>query len=251
MEKKSILVISLSIILGILLGTIILGRSIKRFRTDDRFISVKGFSEREVKADFAVWTITTRIANNDLAEGSKLIEESKNKVVAFLLKNNIRQNEIILKELIVNDKKAQDYGGYNQGESFRFIIDRIIQVRSSDVDNILKVSRMTDQLLAAGVVINSQNQFQNSVKFIYTKLNDIKPEMLTEAIRNARKAGEQFTSESGSRLVGLRKASQGLFSIVDRDDYLSGQSEGGYSPMNGSDIYKKIRVVVNADYTIK
>jgi uncharacterized protein len=97
-------------LIGISLGSAILGSALKRFKTEDRFISVKGFSEREVKSDFAVWTITSSVANNDLAEGSKLIEEAKNKVVDFLIKNGVKQEEIIQKDLIVNDKKAQEYG---------------------------------------------------------------------------------------------------------------------------------------------
>lgn len=251
MEKRLFIISSIAILIGISLGAAILGRSLKRFKSEDRYISVKGFSEREVKSDFAVWTITTRIANNDLNEGSRSIEEAKNKIVDFLIKNNIRQDEIIQKDLIVNDKKAQEYVPNNIGDSYRFIIDKIIQIRSSDVDNIQKVSRMTDELLKVGVVLSNNNQSQASVRFIFTKLNDIKPEMLTEAIKNANHAAIQFTKESGTKLGKLRKANQGLFSIVDRDAFLSGQSEGGYYPMNGSDLFKKIRVVVNVDYAIR
>lgn len=249
MEKKLAIISSVAIIIGISLGAIILGNSLKRFKSEDRYISVKGFSEREVKSDFVVWTITTRIASNDLNEGSKAIEEAKNKVVDFLVKNNIKQDEIIQKDLFVNDKKAQDYGNYNIGD-FRFIIDKIIQVRSIDVDNIQKVTRMTDDLLKVGVVLSNSNQYQGTVKFYFTKLNDVKPEMLIEAIDNAKNAAVQFTNQSGTKLGNLRKANQGLFSIVDRDEYLSGQADGGYYPMSGSDLYKKIRVVVNVDYSI-
>lgn len=250
MEKRALLVVSIAIIVGLSLSALILGRALERFKSEDRYISVKGFSEREVKADFAVWTITTRIANNDLNEGSKAIEEAKNKVIEFLIRNRINQNDIIQKDLIVNDKKAQEYSNIT-GDSFRFLIDKVIQVRSTDVDNIQKVSRMTDELLKAGVVLSTRNEFQGSVNFIFTKLNDIKPEMLSEATINAKSAALQFTKESDTRLGSLRKANQGLFTIVDRDQSLSSQNGGGYNPTMGSDLYKKVRVVVNVDYSIK
>lgn len=249
MEKRALIIISASVLFGMIAGALILGRALMKFRSDDRYISVKGFSEREVKSDFAVWTITTRVASNDMAEGSRAVEESKNKVIGFLERNNIRPEEIIQKGITVNDKKAQEYGGYNIGDSYRFIIDKIIQVRSSDVDNILRVSRMTDELLRAGVVISSSNPYEGSVRFVFTKLNEIKPDMLTEAILNARRAADQFTKESGTKLGKLRKASQGYFTIIDRDADLSGQQEG-YYPGNGSDVFKKIRVVVSTDYAI-
>ena len=158
-------------------------------------------------------------------------------MIEFLLRNNIRQEDIIQKDLIVNDRKAQEYG--NQiGDSYRFIIDKTVQVRSSDVDNVQKVSRMTDELLKAGVVISNRNEYEGSVKFFFTKLNEIKPDMLSEATRNAKAAAVQFTNESNTKLGDLRKATQGLFSIIDRDNFLSGQTDYG---MSGSDLYKKVQ----------
>jgi uncharacterized protein len=250
MENRKVIFLCIALIAGLALAALILGRSIERFKTEDRFIAVKGFSEREVKSDFVVWTITTRVANNDLSEGSKSIDEAKNKVIDFLIKNGIKQEEIIQNNLVVNDKKAQEYGN-NMGDSYRFIIDKKIQVRSSDVDNIQKVSRMTDDLLKAGVALSNRNDYEGALKFIFTRLNEIKPEMLAEATRNAKEAALQFTRESNTKLGNLRKANQGLFSIIDRDDFLSGQGDRMYSPMSGSDIYKKVRVVVNVDYSIK
>ena len=247
MKSINLIILSIAIIIGVTFAAVVLGRALQRFRTEDRYISVKGFSEREVKSDLVVWTIKTRIANDNLSEGSKAIEDAKNKVVDFLLRNNIKKDEIIQKDLIVNDKKAQEYGG-QMGESYRFIIDKIIQVRSADVDNIQKVSRMTDELLQAGVVISNRNEYEGSVKFFFTRLNEIKPDMLSESTRNAKEAAIQFTKESNTKLGDLRKATQGLFTIIDRDNFLSGQTNYG---MSGSDLYKKVRVVVNVDYAIK
>ena len=239
-----------AIVFGFVISAIILGRAIERFKKEDRCISVKGFAEREVKSDFAVWTIKTRIVNNDLGEGSKSIEMAKSKVIGFLLKNGIKEDEIIQKDLIVNDKKAQDYGNTSLGDNYRFIIDKIIQVRSRNVDNIEKVSRMTDELLRAGVVLTSTMGSEVSVKFYFTKLNEIKPMMLTQATNNARDAALQFAKESNTRLGKLKRANQGLFTIIDRDESLSAQSDGGYFPLSGSDLYKKVRVVVSIDYSV-
>jgi len=190
MDYRRTFILAGAVLAGFIMAAAILGRGIQRFKTEDRSISVKGFSEREVKSDLVVWTIRTRIANNHLSEGSKSIEESKNKVIDFLLRNNIKQEDIIQKDLIVNDKKAQEYNN-PIGDTYRFIIDKIIQVRSSDVDNVQKVSRMTDELLKAGVVLSNRNEYEGSVKFFFTRLNDIKPDMLSEATRNAKEAAEK------------------------------------------------------------
>lgn len=248
MDKKFVTTLLVVIVMGLIINGLILGRSLERFRNEDRTISVKGFSEREVKSDLAVWTIKTRIAENDLSVGTKAIDESKNKVIAFLLENGISKEEIIQKDLIVNDKKAQEYGNPNDNNSFRFIIDNIIQVRSNQVENIEKVSRMTDELLKRGVLVSNRNEYQGAVRYYYTKLNEIKPEMLTDATKNAKNAALQFAAESNTKIGKLKRANQGLFTVLDRDESLSGRSEY-VSGVN--DLVKKVRVVVSVEYSIE
>lgn len=115
-----------------------------------------------------------------------------------------------------------------------------------------QVSRKTGDLLNAGVVLSTDEWSGSGLKFIFSKLNQIKPKMLTEAINNAKNAAVQFTRESNTQLGTLRKASQGLFSIQDRDDFLSSQNESGHAyPQGKSDIYKTVRVVISVDYTVE
>lgn len=250
MENRKLYILALAVVTGLVLGGYLVGRSLERFRMDDRFIAVKGFAEREVKADLAVWSLKSAVGSNDLIQGSHEIEAARDKVVQFLLQNGIKTEEIIQKELVVRDKKAQEYGSPSLGDGFRFIIEKTIQVRTTNVDNLQRVSRMTDELLGAGVVLSSNDYGSGGLKFIFTGLNQIKPEMLAEATRNAKTAAEQFTAESGTRLGTLRKANQGLFSIVDRDNFLAEQS-GGYGSSGGSDLYKNVRVVVSVEYSVK
>lgn len=251
MSNKEITLVFLAIFLGLAINGMILGRAIERFKKEDRTISVKGFSEREVKSDLAVWTIKTRVADNDLAAGSIAIEEVKMKVIAFLKEKGIKDDEIIQKDLLVNDKKAQEYDVSNAVNTYRFIIDNIILVRSNQVENIEKVSRMTDELLKRGVLISNRDEYNGAVRYYYTKLNDIKPEMLTDATKNAKNAAIQFAKESNSKIGKLKKASQGLFSVIDRDESLSGPADAQMYASGTNDLVKKVRVVVSVDYSIE
>jgi uncharacterized protein len=251
MERKGLLFLAIAIFLGICIGAFILGNSLKRFKTDDRFISVKGLSEREVKADFVIWSLKIRMAMNDLNVAGKSMEEARKKVMDFLTRNGIDSKDIIQQNLEVLDKQAREYSGENAA-SMRYIIQETVEVRSTNVDQVLKVSRMTSELLSAGVIISSQQDYQgSSLKFIFTRLNEVKPVMLTEAIQNARHAAEQFTKESNTKLGKLRKASQGYFSVMDRDQSLAQDGEGRYYDNNNSDIHKKIRVVISVDYSLE
>jgi len=241
--------IAAAIMLGLALNGIFIGRAVQRFKMEDRSISVKGFSEREVKANLAVWTIKTRITTNDIAAGSREIENDKHKITGFLIQKGIRENEIFQQDLKVVDKMAREYGDDKIGE-YRYIIENSIQVRSSNVDTVQAVKRMTDELLKMGVVISSVNEYMPSVQYLFTDLNNIKPEMLSEATQNARKAALEFTRESNVSLGDLKKASQGLFTIADRDDFVAGQTGEGFGN-NVNDIYKKVRVVVNIEFSVE
>jgi uncharacterized protein len=247
MKTKNLWIIAIALVISFGLNALLLGRSLQRFKIDDRSVSVKGFSEREVKSDLAVWSIQTRIVSDNLNEGSEMIEEAKNKVITFLKQNQVPGEEIITEGISVIDKRANQYDGYQQVNTPRYLITQTIQVRSINVDLVQQVSRMTGELLQAGVVITN-NEYNSPLQYYFTKLNDIKPEMISEATQKAREAALKFASENDSKLGRLKKANQGLFTIVDRTASLSG-GEGGYAS-GTQDIYKKVRVVISAEYSI-
>ena len=138
MKDNNKILIAIAIVIGLALNGVFIGRALQRFKKEDRTISVKGFSEREVKANLAVWTIKTRITTNDITEGSREIEINKRKIVDFLLKKGIKENEIIQQDLRVSDKLAREYGNSDIG-NYRYIIENAIQVRSENVDTIQSV----------------------------------------------------------------------------------------------------------------
>ena len=248
MKTNHFWIIAVALVLSFGINAILIGRALQRFKMDDRSVNVKGLSEREVKADLVVWNIQTRFVYDNLLEGSSKIEEAKNKVVEFLIKNQIKNEDIITEGISVIDKRANQYDNNQQINTPRYLITQIIQVRSINVDLVQKVSRMTGELLQVGVVI-SNNEYGNPIQFYFTKLNDIKPEMISEATKNAREAALKFATENDATLGRLKKANQGLFSIVDRTASLS-TGEGGYASST-VDLYKNVRVVISAEYSIK
>jgi len=247
-DKNSIFLV-IGLIAAAAVGSFVLGRSIERFNREDRSISVKGFAEREVKSDLAIWSLKVAVPSDNLIQGSAEIESAKNKIIGFLTKNEIAAAEISQKEIQVLDRNANEYNPSTNGP--RFILSKTIVVRSANVDNIFKVSQMTDELVRAGVVMSAQPDWQNGgVSFVFSGLNDIKPDMLAEATQSAKKAAEEFCKQSDTSLGKLKRATQGLFTIVDRDDLNTAQGDGGYYSSGRRDVFKKVRVVVSVEYSI-
>jgi hypothetical protein len=248
MNNKSALTIGILLFLGLSIGGYFIGSGFRNFKTQDRFITVKGFSEKEVKADIALWTLRLRGANNNLSEANLAIDSARNKVHAFLIHNGVKEDEIVQKDIQVTDRQTDNYAGQGQANALRFIITKTIEVKSADVDNLLRISRLTDELVQAGVAMSTNRDWQGTgLKLIFSKLSEVKPGMLAEANANARQAALEIAKGNNLSLGGLRKASQGVFSITDRDAALS-STPGGLS---GSDLYKIVRVVVSNDYSIR
>lgn len=101
MTRTSLFIVSFLIVFGAILSAWLIGRSLERFKKEDRYISVKGFAEREVKADMVIWSLKVGLGSNDLRSGSAAMETAKDQVIGFLLKNGINSSEITEKDLNV------------------------------------------------------------------------------------------------------------------------------------------------------
>ncbi|MGA9334629.1 MAG: SIMPL domain-containing protein [Rudaea sp.] len=206
----------------------------------DRYVTVKGLAERDVKADLALWPLRFVEAGNDLGKVQTAIQHDESSVEAFLKRHAIDEKAIVWRTLDVTDRAAQAYGTGQYPT--RFIIARTLMVRSSDVDKLEAASQATSELVGAGVVLNNENGDNNGPTYLFNGLTRLKPEMIAEATAHARAAAQQFAHDSGSRLGGIRTASQGLFEILARDKAPMLQEQ--------RQVLKTVRVVATIDYSL-
>jgi hypothetical protein len=234
--------------LGLIFGGWILGAQIKATRLSDRYVTVKGLVERTVKSDLAIWPLSYKEAGDDLSSVYARTEADKKAILDFLSQQGLQPNEIELGVVRVVDTQANEYGGPNRAPH-RYIVEQQITVHSSRVDQVAAAAQKTLQLLQKGIVLNSNPGQGLSYKF--TALNSIKPDMITEATRNARAAADRFAADSGSKVGSIRQANQGVFSILPADQ-ASDAGEGGPGGYGGfaadSSLMKTVRVVTTVQY---
>jgi hypothetical protein len=164
----------------------------------------------------------------------------------FLADQGLENNEIELGVIRVVDTQAQEYGGGTRAPH-RYIVEQQITVRTARVDQVAAAGQKTIQLLQKGIVL-SGNPGQG-LAYKFTSLNSIKPDMITEATRNARAAADRFASDSGSKVGAIRQANQGVFSILPADGG-GDAGEGGYGSADSS-LMKTVRVVTTVDYYLE
>ena len=238
---------SLILALGLILGAWILGSEIRDIRMADRYVSVRGLAERIVKSDLAIWPLRFREAGNDLKATFSQSEQDRQAVLDFLARQGIPKSDITVGQPNVVDTQANEFGP--EKHPYRFIVEQEVAVRSTNVDQIAAAVQKTNELIARGVVIGASNyEFRGGgVSYLFTGLNAVKPEMISEATHNARAAAERFAADAGSKVGTIRQASQEPFSITSADDTSPAGQGPGVDQSAGS-MMKKVRVVTMVDF---
>jgi hypothetical protein len=233
---------------GIAVAGWFVANGLTSIRTADRFVTVKGVSERQVKADLALWPIQLAVTDDNVAIAQSRVNQNVSKVVAFLNSNGIDSTEIELQGLRVTDVLANPYNPPNRAGN-RFIIQQTVMVRSDNPDRVRATSQKVGELVNTGVVLSSGPEWgPGGPAYVFRRLNDLKPGMIAEATAEARKAAEQFAKDSKSRLGGIHTANQGVFVILPRDATAAEQGPG----MNEqSQILKTVRVVSTVEYLLR
>lgn len=152
-DRGTRIMAALALVIGMIGAATVLGDSLRMMKQGERYVTVRGVAEKEVKADLVVWPIRVRVANNDLAEANRAADEARKKVLAFLKDNGVKPEDVASQNQRVEDRQAKDY---DQGKAvFRYLVEYTILVRSGEVEKIKKISQMTDKLATAGVVLTS------------------------------------------------------------------------------------------------
>ncbi|MEO2268307.1 SIMPL domain-containing protein [Pseudoalteromonas pernae] len=217
--------------LGLASIGILINNAIIEFKAMDRTVEVKGLAEIQVEADTAIWPIVFTEAGNQLDEVTGALEEKQSAVVAFLKLHGFSDDEISVGQVTVIDKKAQQYGPEQIG--LRYLVSANMSVYSDDPTKVRHASSQISELAKQGIAVGG-DRYTNRIEYLFTGLNDIKPQMIEQATHNAREVAQKFASDSDSTLGKIKSARQGQFSIVDRD--------------SNSPHLKKVRVVSTIEY---
>lgn len=216
--------------LGIALAGFMVYLGVHEFAIKDRAVTVKGLSTRDVKADYVVWPLSFSVDGNDLKQLHQTTDETVQTIKAFLKTKGFTDEEMSMGDMNISNNWA---GYYDRRPEFHYTINASLIISTPNVDKVINNQGCQSELMAKGVLLNS---YQWNISYQYNGLNELKPEMIEEATKNARAVAQKFANDSRSRLGGIRKASQGQFSIESDENH----------PW-----VKRVRVVTTVDYYLK
>jgi hypothetical protein len=212
-RQLSALIVGLSLCFGMTALGSILGYSAIKHKEFERTVTVKGLSEREYPADIVIWTVDLTLANNSLPALHAAMENSVAALRSYLINQSVAAEEITFGAAVINDSYTNQYRNIDNN-SLRYTASRSVTVYS---ENVAAVRNVISSFASSSEALQFEGSWWSHAQYVFDSLNEVKPDMIEEATRNAREVASKFAEDSDSRLGRIKQASQGQFSISDRD----------------------------------
>lgn len=226
---------------ALVLSSIIGAWAIIRVKSRDQTIVVTGSARKRIKSDLVIWRASVSYQAVQLSEAYKLLSDNVPRVKAYLVSKGIPEDQITVSSISSEKLHTKDSNGQDTGEISGYSLSQQVEVRSNDIDKITKISREATELINQGILLESMPP-----EYIYTKLSDLKVEMLGEAAKDAKVRAQQIASSTGSTVGSLRSARMGVLQITGADS-----NEVSDSGMNDtSSIEKDITSVVSVTFAV-
>ncbi|MGL4851951.1 MAG: SIMPL domain-containing protein [Phocaeicola sp.] len=220
--------------LGLIFMGLFIMKGLSVLGQKERIVNVKGLAEMQVPANKVTWPLLFKEIGNDLPTLHSKINSTNQTIVSFLKENGIAEDEISINAPEIIDLQAERYN--SNPTPYRYNVTSVLIVTSTKVDLIRKLISEQSELLKQGIAITG-GDYRYNVVYEFTGLNEVKPQMIEEATKNARQSADKFAKDSESKLGKIKNAYQGQFSIEDRDP--------------NTPYIKRIRVVTTIDYTLE
>ena len=205
-------------------------------------MTVTGSARKRIKSDLVVWTAAVSFQAPKLSEAYGQLSDNIPRIKQYLISKGIPENQMTISAITSTTLRKRDAEGVESSEITGYSLRQEIEVRSNDVDRIAQVAREATELINQGILLESMPP-----KYSYTKLGDLKIEMLGEAARDAKIRAEQIASSTGNRIGTVRSAKMGVMQITAADS----TEVSDYGINDTSSIEKDITAVVNISFAVE
>lgn len=233
---KKFTIPALIIALGISVLGLFIYSAARTIVNSQRTVTVRGLSQREVKSDLAIYTLSCSFDGENLQQLYRSLTAQNELLVNYLKEKGFKEEEITVTSPYSHDNT--DNYNYKAGITPHYSISNSVKVTSEDADAIEQLAKCDGELMARGLFVST------SVYYKFNGLNEIKPEMIEEATKNARQVAEKFAKDSGSKIGKIQSATQGQFSIF------TNSPESDYSFDDADSKMKNVRVVTTMIYEL-
>ncbi len=239
---KTLIPFGLTMTVALVLSTYLVTDAMRDIRMSHQIIKVRGYAETPVRSDLAQWNIAVKSSNRNIAEAYRTLAEHRTSVLEFIRSNGLQDADVQIGSVSVSEQRKRSEKGQLTNEIESYELSQTVNINHTNVNSVAKASPQIQKLLGQGVELHA-----GAPMYFYTRVNELKSHLLTEATKDARERAKTLAEGSGTKLGPLRAARQGAFSVRASD--ATGISE--YASEDTSSIGKKVAAVVTVDYAMK
>ena len=243
LKNSQIIILGVCIAVATIASSIILsGGFLKVMKFTREQINVTGSATKEIRSDYVVWTGELSRREADLKTAYKGLAKDLDKVKAYLASKGVDQKEIVISQVTTETVYKKNEKGNNTNDIEGYRLTQDVTIRSSDVDNVTRVSRNSTELIDQDVQFTSL-----APDYFYIKLDELKIEMLAKATANAKQRAESMARATGNKIGFMRSAKMGVFQITPSTS--TDISDYGVNDTTALD--KKVMAVVTVSFAIE
>lgn len=213
---------------GLVLSTWIAVHALERIKSDNT-IQVTGSAKRRIRSDLIVWRAHVAVSGPDLKAAYRTLAAGVPRVTGYLQKKGIPKEQLVVSAVSTRPLHPRDsQGAPNEDVVTGYALTQSIEVRSLDIDRVSALSRQATELIEEGIPLES-----DPPEFHYTKLAELKLQMLAEAARDSRLRAEEIARATGAHIGVLRQARMGVIQINPADSTeVSGEGNNDTSALD-------------------
>jgi len=243
LRNSQIIILGICIAAATIISSLILSKGLLKITKFVREqITVTGSAQKNIKSDYIVWRGTFSIAQVDLKAAYKELSENLEKVRKYLIGKGAGENEIVVSQISTSRVYKKNEKGNDTNEIQWYVLSQTVEVRSKDVDKVDRISRESTDLINENIEFESQ-----APEYFYTKLDELKIQMLSEATENAKARAENMVKATGNKIGSIRSARMGVFQITP----VTSTEVSDWGVNDTSSLEKKVTAVVTASFAIE
>lgn len=243
LKNTQIIILGLCIAGATIASSIIFSKgflSVTKFMREQ--ITVTGSAQKEIQSDYAVWSGWFSRREVDMATAYKKLQEDLVTVKKYLMGKGMQEADILISQISTETLYKKNEKGNNTNDIEGYKLTQTVEVRAKDVYKIAQISRESTELINSGVEF-----YSGSPDYSYTKLDELKVEMLAKATENAKLRAENMVKATGNKIGFMRSAKMGVFQITP----VNSTEIADWGVNDTTSLEKKVTAVVNASFSIE
>ncbi len=243
LRSTQIIILGICFVVATIVSTVIFSKGllqIKKFSGE--VIGVTGSAEKKIVSDYIVWKGEFSRRATELKSAYAILQEDLKKVKEYLTSKGVKDDELFISQVDTKVLYKKNEKGNDTNAIEAYLLSQGVEVKSYDVQKVDNVSRQSTELITQDIQFISR-----APEYFYTKLSELKIEMLARATEDAKQRAVSMANSTGNKIGAIRSAKMGVFQITP----VTSTDVSWYGENDTSSLEKKVMAVVSASFAIE